>query len=821
MPVRLRSDLHNYQHRAVQFIKSTERCALFLDMGLGKSSITLTAISDLQDQMEIHKALVIAPLRVANSVWDHEAKLWKHLRHLKVQVCTGTERERLTALHRDADIYTINRENVPWLVKQYGKKWPFDCVIIDESDSFKSATSQRFKALKKILPFTNYMVLLTGTPSPNGLLDIWSQIYLLDGGTALGRTMTAYKQRFFEADYMGYKYTPRAGADLLIHNAVASKVLSMRAEDYLELPDRLDLTEYVDLPKDIMQTYKEFERELLLELDTGEVVEAISAAVLANKLLQFCISEGTDVLTNNGWKKIETLTNDDLLWDGIEWANYSEIVCNGYKDVIILDGVKMTPEHKVLTVSGWMTAGDILNGDASKRFNRVDVWIPNCFREGWFEQKQKCYMVMPMCLWGKGCTDWKQFAQSTITTGKSLMRMCGWGGDVRRSGTLGDGTSRHERHSSIPNMVWDALSMFEHKRQGFCKLWGEGSNCYRYLGKQFRKFLGRYVKWLSEVFNFGQDRQHEGLFKTKLSLGDSFRAIKQYPCESVDKYPGRSNDSGTSCEVLQNKNGNITCENISVQMGRVSMVRKCKRYFSKQIDLYTKWGNDIAGSVQILQNKYTNTSRQGFSINIRPLGLVQTTNQEKRKVYDIVDCGKRNRFTVRGEAGQLLIVHNCSGAVYTDEHKNWKEIHTVKLDALADLIEQNHGEPIFVAYNFKTDLERLQQRFPKAQVLDRNPNTIVRWNAGEIPLLLAHPASAGHGINAQHGGSIIVWFCLNWSLGLYQQFNARLHRQGQTKPVRIVHIVARDTIDERIISALAAKDVTQSDLLKALKHKEL
>ena len=450
MLMRLRSDLHNYQDRAVQFIKSTERCALFLDMGLGKSSITLTAISDLQDQMEIHKALVIAPLRVANSVWDHEAKLWKHLRHLKVQVCTGTERERLTALHRDADIYTINRENVPWLVKQYGKKWPFDCVIIDESDSFKSATSQRFKALKKILPFTNYMVLLTGTPSPNGLLDIWSQIYLLDGGTALGRTMTAYKQRFFEADYMGYKYTPRAGADLLIHNAVASKVLSMRAEDYLELPDRLDLTEYVDLPKDIMQTYKEFERELLLELDTGEVVEAISAAVLANKLLQY-----------------------------------------------------------------------------------------------------------------------------------------------------------------------------------------------------------------------------------------------------------------------------------------------------------------------------------------------------------------------------------SSGAVYTDEHKNWKEIHTVKLDALADLIEQNHGEPIFVAYNFKTDLERLQQRFPKAQVLDRNPNTIARWNAGEIPLLLAHPASAGHGINAQHGGSIIVWFCLNWSLGLYQQFNARLHRQGQTKPVRIVHIVARDTSDERIISALAAKDVTQSDLLKALKHKDL
>ena len=728
--MRQRSDLHAYQERAIDFIEETKRCALFLSMGLGKSAITLTAISDLQDQMLVHKVLVIAPLRVANSVWDHEVKLWRHLKHLKVQISTGTERERLTALHRDADIYTINRENVPWLVKQYGKKWPFDMVVVDECfpegtmiltpygqrdikylktgdvvltsvgekhitktfrkevneltrlhlsdgtfidstgnhpfatnkgwvqargcrglylvqssfyekahnssnmqqellkevhaldansrrkssyifkirkhckkkvchwgnsvleqrktsnrrskkeaercsqskrtlsfctgrkwknsrmreidarntfngmgnaicnthkngealrlpvmlqsrfwntrnkisfrdrrklthvsqavgrekryissvvrvesveniklkgertvynletngindyfangilvhncDSFKSASSIRFKSLKKILPFTNYMVLLTGTPSPNGLLDLWSQIYLLDQGMAIGRTMSAYKQRFFEADYMGFKYTPRAGADTQIHAAIQHMVLSMRAEDYLELPERIDLTEFVNLPPKIKEAYDDFERKMLIEFETGEVVEALGAAVLANKLTQF-----------------------------------------------------------------------------------------------------------------------------------------------------------------------------------------------------------------------------------------------------------------------------------------------------------------------------------------------------------------------------------ANGASYTDTHKNWVEIHSVKLDALAEIIEHNAGENILVAYNFKTDLERLQNKFPQAQVLDRNPNTIARWNEGHIPLLLAHPASAGHGINAQHGGAIVVWFGLNWSLGLYQQFNARLHRQGQTRPVRIVHIVARDTIDERIITALAAKDVTQSDLLKALMYKEV
>jgi SNF2 family DNA or RNA helicase len=159
-----------------------------------------------------------------------------------------------------------------------------------------------------------------------------------------------------------------------------------------------------------------------------------------------------------------------------------------------------------------------------------------------------------------------------------------------------------------------------------------------------------------------------------------------------------------------------------------------------------------------------------------------------------------------------------SGAVYTDEHKNWKEVHTVKLDALADLIEQNEGECILVAYNFKTDLERLQQRFPKAQVLDQNPNTVTRWNNGEIPILLAHPASSSHGLNLQHGGTMIVWFCLSWSLEYYQQFNGRLHRQGQSKPVRIIHIVARDTIDERIVLVLNEKGITQDALLKALKH---
>lgn len=419
---------------------------LALSMGMGKSVSTLTAISDLYDSMAVQKVLVIAPLRVANSVWAQETEKWEHLKHLRVSVCTGSEKTRRAALHRDADVYVINRENVVWLVDLYKKKWPFDAVVVDESSGFKNPSAKRFRALKKILPYTNYMVLLTGTPSPNSLMDLWPQMYLVDFGESLGRTITGYRQRFFEQDFMGYRWTIREGCDEKIHSLVSDKVISMSAEDYLDLPDRIDLETMVELPVGVMKRYKGLEKTLLTELETGEEIEAVSAAALANKMLQF-----------------------------------------------------------------------------------------------------------------------------------------------------------------------------------------------------------------------------------------------------------------------------------------------------------------------------------------------------------------------------------SNGAAYHDEHKNWVEIHMAKLDALADIVEDNPGENMLVAYNYKFDLERLQKRFPQAVVLSDEQSVIDRWNNGEIQILVTHPASSAYGLNLQRGGALCVWFGLNWSLELYQQFNARLHRQGQTKLVRIIHIVAKDTIDQRVLSVLKDKDATQASLLSALK----
>ena len=440
-----RNDLHKYQQRMIDFIYNTPKCAVWAGLGLGKTITTLTAITDLLDSFSVSKVLIIAPLRVANSVWHTESKRWTHTKDLTFSIVTGSEKERISALFKSADIYVINRENVQWLVEHYKTKWPYDLVVIDESSSFKSASSQRFKALKKVRTLTDRMVQLTGTPSPNGLIDVWSQMFLLDGGERLGKTMSAYKMRFFEAGYNGYSFKPVKNADKIIHKLIDDIVISLNVDDYLEMPERIDTVMRVNIPPTRLAEYKQLEREFLIQINDNEIV-AYNAATLAGKLLQY-----------------------------------------------------------------------------------------------------------------------------------------------------------------------------------------------------------------------------------------------------------------------------------------------------------------------------------------------------------------------------------CNGAMYTDELKNWTEIHTAKLDALDEILEDNQDENLLIAYNYKTDLIRLKARYPDAVVLDNDPDIITRWNNGQIKILLAHPASAGHGLNLQHGGSIIVWFGLNWSLELYQQFNGRLHRQGQTKPVRIVHIVADGCIDDKVMRAIENKAQTQDELLNALK----
>lgn len=283
---------YDYQKHAIDHIINNPYCALFLDMGLGKTVTTLTAIDYLMYQeLEINKVLVIAPLRVADSTWGAEINKWNHLKHIKYVKVLGSAAKRKEALRTKADIYIINRENVSWLIGYYGTAFPFDMVVIDELSSFKSPKAVRFKTLKQVRPLLNRVVGLTGTPSPNSLIDLWSQMYLIDMGERLGKFVTTYRRNYFNPGqtngHVVYNYKLKQNSEDHIYEKISDICISMKARDYLELPDRIDRKVDVYLSEKDRFRYIEFEKKMILEFMDEEEISVANAAGLSNKLLQF------------------------------------------------------------------------------------------------------------------------------------------------------------------------------------------------------------------------------------------------------------------------------------------------------------------------------------------------------------------------------------------------------------------------------------------------------------------------------------------------------------------------------------------------------
>lgn len=324
---------HAYQAYCVSRIIDMPFIGLFLEMGLGKTAITLDAIKQLKyDRLCIRKVLIIAPKKVAESTWRAEAQKWTNLADLRFASVLGTEAQRVAALNTAADIYLINREQTQWLVDYYRHAWPFDMVVLDESSSFKNHRAKRFKALKLVRSRISRMVLLTGTPSPKSLLDLWPQIYLLDGGQRLGRTITAYRDAYFLPDKRNattiFSYVPQAGAEAAIHDRISDICISMRSEDYLELPELI----YNDIPVQLdtaaLKAYKRLERDMLLEVD-DTTITAQSAAVLENKLLQLC--NGAVYDTEGRITEIHSCKIDALLETLEQLGDEHAIVCYNFK----------------------------------------------------------------------------------------------------------------------------------------------------------------------------------------------------------------------------------------------------------------------------------------------------------------------------------------------------------------------------------------------------------------------------------------------------------------------------------------------------------
>ena len=340
---------HDYQKRAIEKTIRTPRVGLLLTMGLGKTVITLTAIWKLMyEWFEISRVLVIAPKRVAEDTWSREHAKWDHLRGLRISKVLGTAQQRRAALQAEADVYVIGRDNVVWLTEEL-KSWPFDMVVIDELSSFKNPQAKRFRALKKVIPRAKRVVGLTGTPSPNGLMDLWAEIYLLDRGERLGRTLGAYREEFFRPGarngYVVYKWLPRAGAEKEIEKRISDICVSMTASDYLQLPERIDNVIPVRLSPSEMMAYRQMEAEQLLPLEDAEVV-ALSAAAVMGKLLQIangCVytAEGTTVRIHEA--KLETLeeiidTTDEPVLVFYSFRHDLDAIMERFRDARTLEG---------------------------------------------------------------------------------------------------------------------------------------------------------------------------------------------------------------------------------------------------------------------------------------------------------------------------------------------------------------------------------------------------------------------------------------------------------------------------------------------------
>ena len=327
-----RSDLHEYQNYCVEFLKTHPEAMLILEMGLGKSAVSLTAIMDLMfDSFDVGKVLVIAPLRVAKTVWPEERETWEHANFLRMSVMVGSAKQREAALNTPADVYVVNRENVKWLtdyLEKHHRPWPFDMVVIDELSSFKNHQSQRWKALRKVRPQIRRIVGLTGTPASNGLMDLWAETFLIDKGQRLGRFIGRYREAYFKAagmnPYTGvvFNYVPLPGAEEAIYSRIGDISVSMKALDYLDMPEQVMVNHYVDMDADERYLYDKMRAELVTHVE-GEEIDAANAAVLSGKLLQ--MANGA-VYNENKVMRVLHDRKLEMLGDLIEQANGQNVL---------------------------------------------------------------------------------------------------------------------------------------------------------------------------------------------------------------------------------------------------------------------------------------------------------------------------------------------------------------------------------------------------------------------------------------------------------------------------------------------------------------
>ena len=743
------------QRETVRFLTSHQRAYCLNDLGTGKTLSSLWAFDFLKYQGEVHKLLVVAPLSTLERTWGDE--LFNHFPHLQFNVLHGTAAKRRVLLSdKTVDVYVINHDGVKVLEDDLHRRPDIDLVIIDElAQVARNAQTDRWKSLRTLLGIRKWTWGMTGTPTPNAPTDAWAQARLITPSTV--PTFFAHFRDATMRQTATYTWVVRDEANDIVHQAM-QPAIRFKRDDCIDLPPVTYETREVALTRDQQGVYDSMLAKLYAEYQGGEIT-AVNEAVKTMKLVQIaCIAYNTPVLTRYGWKAIQLVTDEDEVWDGEEWVSQAGAALMGQKPTVECYGVRMTLDHRVLTTAGWQTAEEVLHAKSSQRPYRATVRLPDGYfpRRDFDWQDQVRNMVMPMRLREPSCSS-KPILAETATHAPTELRL----------------SSRQRNAQDVPHAGVQQLP--EHdpqvslaKRQGLPQLRRAWNNGVRAVARIVRELLaghGADTPTWADPRPCGQQRP---VLTGKLSVGYGHSAVKQQTDQHHGGYATRTHE-----------------------LVRCSQSSGAGTWNSVQPALH-------AG---VATGKSLSDPRQAVD------------------VYDLINCGPRNRFTVLGSDGLPLIVHNC-GAAYDADGNTITIPPKARVQALLEVIEEAASK-VIVFVPFKSALRSLHEQVSKHYTAEMIYGEVSKPDRDRIlgdfqhgtdpQVLIAQPAAMSHGLTLT-AASVICWFAPITSAETYEQANARITRPGQKLNQLIVHIQGTP-LEARMYKRLAKKVTMQGMLL--------
>jgi len=717
-----------HQIETAAFFTMNQRAYCFSEMGVGKTASAIWASDYLLKNKIINRVLVVCPLSIMDAAWRND--LFTVAMHRTVDVAHGSADKRRKVIQGNSEYVIINFDGIKTVHADIANGG-FDLIIIDEVSAYKNAQTDRWKTLNSLIKPTTWLWMMTGTPAAQSPVDAYGLAKMMNPNT-VPRYFGSFRDMVMRK-VTNFKWAPKPDAMETVHR-VLQPAIRFTKEECLDMPPMIYVKRDVPLSKQQEKYYKEFKKKMVLYA-AGEEITAPNAAIIMNKLLQLsCLAEGTEVLTNRGWIPIEKVALDDLVWDGIEWVKHDGCVFKGFKSTISLKGVRLTPDHEVLTVDGWEQAGSLLYGKPGDRLDRLEVRLPEGFGESghlsWENQESK--MAMCLRLWKNRSSGESISEKQTPTEAEKLWLRS------RKS------NSQNEQHKAGTNMAWHEAAMPKFREQGLEKLRRSRDNSLQSLVGVFRKLLGAYGTWIQQRINSWSNRQQWSLLTRELQVGNSGTAIQQYSKQREHRHTQGEDDDNAGSQSFRIKDSNSTCENSKIQMA-------C-----------------------------------GYG----------AANSNREKVYDLVNCGIRNRFVVRGRCGELLIVHNC-GAVYSDNNETIEFDISSRYKVLQEIIAES-SKKVLVFAPFKHVIDLLMDMLRGDKIScdmirgDVSPGKrteiFARFQEHPDPkVLVIQPQAAAHGVTLT-AANTVVWWGPTSSLEIYHQANARVHRSGQTHPCTVVQL---------------------------------